>query len=708
MLPKQDSLFFALQMAEIVAIVCLGFSSISIPRRPDFTSPTPTICLPTGPALAATWNRDLLYELGSLLADECIAKGSHVLSGPCVNIARSPLGGRNHEAFGEDLMLSRVLAGYMCRSIQENGIIASPKHFLCSDQEQGCFSMNCIVTERALREIYLLPFMLAIKIGDPGAIIAAYNKINGVHVTEDRRILHDILRQEWGFRGLVMSDWHGLYATTSPIRAGLDLEMPGPIQWRGKNLAHSLLANRLSERVLDERVRAVLRMIKEAASSGIPEGTPEKPLNREQDRHLLRRAAAESIVLMKNDCKILPLDPSRPIAVIGPNASVAACRGGRIAHLRPYYTPDPIDGENWHVDIEGYLIATHSGPFDFGVSVQGTANLFVDGKLVVDNTNNQVFGKGFFRAGTVEKISTVDIIEGETYHVLVHWAGAHTSELIKNSPLTFHPGGIRIGGCAQIDIDSSIKAASQIAGQVDQVVVLAGLTGDWENEDADRINIDLPPHTDQLIESVIAANPNAVICISSGSPVMMSWVDKVSALLQVWYGGNETGNAISDVLYGDINPSGKLPISFPIHLRDNPAYLYSRAERRRLLYVEDVFVGYRFYDTMEKEVHFPFGHGLSYTEFVLSDLKLSIEGIGEQGVLTVELEVANIGDHNGSETIQVYIQPLTPSVNRPSKELKGLEKVALQKQEKKNVKVPLSVKYAFAFWDEAEDHWICE
>ncbi|XTI92667.1 glycoside hydrolase family 3 protein [Cenococcum geophilum] len=754
-------------------------------RGTRFFNSTPTICLPAGPALAATWNRALLQEIGGLLADESIAKGSHVLLGPCINIPRSPLGGRGHEAFGEDPMLAGVLAGHMCRGMQEKGIIATPKHFLCSDQEQGCFSMNCIVTERALREIYLMPFMLAIKIGDPGAIMAAYNKINGVHVTEDRRILHQILRQEWGFRGLVISDWHGLYATTAPVRAGLDLEMPGPNQWRGRSLAHSLLADRLTIRALDDCVRNVLKLVKEAARPKIPANALEQPLNREQDRQLLRRAAAESIVLMKNTCKALPLDPTKPIAVIGPNAAIAAYRGGRIAHLRPYYTVSPleairqrseaevafaqgiynhkerpllghqlrtssgelgfdmyiytepptvtdrkpvdhyeflnscgyflnyehsdrIDGENWHINIEGRLTATRSGTYEFGVSVQGTASLYVDGKLVVDNTTNQTFGEGFFRAGTVEVVGTVDLVEGQTYNVVVNWAGAHTSELIRNSPLTFHPGGIRLGGCMQIDVDASITAAEQLAGQFDQVVVLAGLMGDWENEGADRPNIDLPEHTNHLITRVLDANPKAVICISSGSPVVMPWADKATTLLHVWYGGNETGNAISDVLYGDVNPSGKLPLSFPIHLRDNPAYLYSRAERHRLLYGEDVFVGYRFYDTMEKDVLFPFGHGLSYTRFALSDLALSVDGTGDHAVLSVKVHVANVGEYDGSETVQVYIQPQAPSVNRPVRELKGFEKVAVPKQKKTMIRIPMELKYAMAFWDEAEDRWVCE
>ncbi|CAN9377749.1 unnamed protein product [Alternaria sp. RS040] len=646
--------------------------------------------------------------------------------------------------------------------------------------------MNCMVTERALREIYLMAFMLTIKIGDPGAIMAAYNKINGLHITEDKRILHDILRKEWGFRGLVMSDWHGLYATTTPIQAGLDLEMPGPSQWRGKNLLHSLLANRLSARDLDNCVRRILNMIKEAARSNIPEQAPEKPLNREKDRELLRRAATESIVLMKNDESILPLNPDKAIAVIGPNAAIAAYRGGRIAHLRPYYAVTPlqaisersngsvqfsrgiynhkerpllghqlltshgkpgfdmyiynepptvadrtpvdhyeflnscgyffnyenmkrIDGENWHVDISGRLVATDTGPYDFGVSVQGTANLYLDGKLVVDNTKDQQFGEGFFRAGTVEKIGTVHLTKGESYHVLVHWAGAHTSELIKNSPLTFHPGGLRLGGCYQMDVAASIRAAAELASQVDQVVILAGLMGDWENEGADRPDIELPQHTDDLITSVLDANPNAVVCISSGSPVTMPWASRTKALLHVWYGGNETGTAISDVLYGDANPSGKLPLSFPVCLRDNPTYLCSQAERKRILYAEDVYVGYRYYDTLEKPVLFPFGHGLSYTEFRLSKLRLEVHGSQEKAVITARVQIENIGNFDGAEVVQVYVEPQKSSVGRPVKELKGFEKThVLKLSSTTTLAINLELKYALGFWDEAEGRWVCE
>lgn len=561
--------------------------------------------------------------------------------------------------------------------------------------------------------------------------------------------------------------------------------MPGPVQWRGKSLAHSLLAGRVSERELDDRVRAVLGLIKRAARSGIPQSAEERPLDCLEDRQLLRRAASESVVLLKRRHDRLPLDRIKPVAVIGPNARVAAYRGGRIAHLRPYYTvnpleairqkssadvyfeqgvynhkerpllghqmrtasgkpgfdmhiyteppsvtdrqpvdhreflnscgyffnydhPDRVDGENWHVDITGTLTATQSGPFEFGVSVQGTARLFVDGALVVDNTANQTFGEGFFRAGTVEEVGVLVLAAGQTYGVLIHWAGAHTSELIRNSPLTFHPGGIRLGGCATMDTGAAIEAAAELARGCEQVVVLAGLMGDWENEGADRVDLELPPRSNELIEAVLAANPSSVICISAGSPVEMPWADKAENLMYVWYGGNETGNAIADVLYGDVNPSGKLPISLPVKLADNPAYLYSRAERRRLMYGEDVFVGYRYYDTMDRDVLFPFGHGLSYSKFSLSDLRLTVDGTDKNASIAVCCQVENESSCDGAETVQVYIKPSKPSVNRPMKELKGFRKIVVEARQKKQVLVPLDLRYALAFWDEAENCWVCE
>ncbi|OCK87863.1 glycoside hydrolase family 3 protein [Cenococcum geophilum 1.58] len=766
------------------AVPRLGIPSLCITDGADavrgsrFFNSTPSVCLPCGEALAATWNVELLQQLGALMGDECRVKKAHVLLSPTINIPRSPLAGRAHECFGEDPYLSGVLAGYFCRGVQEKGIIATPKHFVCNDQEQGIFSMDCLLTQRALREIYLLPFMLAIKLGNPGALMSAYNKVNGVHVIDSTYLLREVLRKEWKFRGLVMSDWFGMYSVCGAAEAGVDLEMPGPGQWRGKRLAHAVAAGRIEPEVVDDRARAVLNLVKEAALSGI-EGTSEETLDRPEDRALLRKAAAESIVLMKITEGILPFDPTKPIAVIGPNAKVAAYRGGRVAHLRPYRAVSPFEaitersdadvlfsqgiynhfelpllgaqmrtqsGEvgydmriyaeppeagatrkclnhyellnscgfffnyhdkdlrEWYIDIEGTFTPDKSGLFDFGVSVQGTANLYVDGALVVDNTTSQKQAEGFFRNGTIEEVGSLHVEAGRTYQILCRWNHPQTSALLKDNSQTFKPGNIRLSGCHRLDTDDSIVAAAKLASEVEQVVVLAGFVGEWESEGNDRKHMDLPPDTDRLISAVLKANPQAAICISSGGPYSMPWLAETKALLQVWYGGNETGNAITDVLYGDTNPSGKLPLSFPMRLQDNPAFLCSHAERKRVLYADDIFVGYRYYDTVEREVLFPFGHGLSYTQFKITNPRASVDS----DTLLVELAIANVGTRGGMETVQVYISRESPSVKCPTKELRGFEKVDLKRDEVRQVTLHLDLGYATGFWDEAKNRWICE
>lgn len=569
-----------------------------------------------------------------------------------------------------------------------------------------------------------------------------------------------------------------MYSVCGAIEAGVDLEMPGPGQWRGKRLAHAVAASRIDSEVVDERVRSVLNLVKEASSAGI-EGNSEEMLDRPEDRALLREAAAESIVLMKNSESILPFDRSKPIAIIGPNAKVAAYRGGRVAHLRPYYTINAFtaiteksdakvlfsqgihnhfelpllgaqmrtasgktgfdmriyakpseanatpkcldhyellnscgfffnyhnkDLQEWYIDIEGTFTPEESGIFDFGVSVQGTANLYVDGALVVENTTDQKQAEGFFRNGTVEKVGSLDVEAGRKYQIQCRWNSPQTSALLKNTSQTFHPGNIRLSGCHRLITDDSIAAAMRLASEVEQVVVLAGFVGEWESEGNDRKHMGLPSNTDRLISAVLQMNPRAAICISSGAPYSMPWLEEAGALLQVWYGGNETGNAIADVLYGDVNPSGKLPISFPMRLQDNPGFLCSHAERKRVLYADDVFVGYRYYSTVEREVLFPFGHGLSYTQFSITNARACVD----LDTVLVELTITNLGTFDGMETIQVYVSQESPSVKRPAKELKGFEKVRLETKEARQVSLRLDLKYTTGFWDEAKNKWICE
>lgn len=670
------------------------------------------------------------------------------------------------------------MASEYCKGVQEEDIMTTPKHYVCNDQDNDRMGVNSIVTERALREIYLMPFMLAIKNAKPAAIMTAYNKVNGIHVCESSKMLA-VLRDEWKWNGVIMSDWGGTYSTSDAILAGLDLEMPGPTLWRGQALSHALIAKKVWPHVLDERVRNVLNLIKCSSKSGIPEDAQEKTLNRAEDQSLLRRLAAESVVLLKNKNDILPYSKEKTVAVIGPNAQVATYSGGGSATLLPYYTVTPLEGVSkkakdvrfsqgayghkdlpllgeqlrtanghvgftfksydkpvgvqdrkeldclhlknsamflidyiipnhgssiYYVDIEGLFTPKESGTYDFGLMVQGTGQLFVDGKLVVDNTENQRPGTAFFGASTAEETGSVDMDAGKSYNVRVEFGTAPTAKGPLGSQISFGAGGLRIGGCLRIDVPKAIDAAVQLAKEVDQVVVFAGLNSDWESESFDRPNMDLPPYTDDLISKVLAANPNAAIVIQSGTPVTMPWADRAKALVHAWYGGNETGNGIADVLFGDVNPSGKLSLSFPRRLSDNPAYLNWGSEGGRVLYGEDVYVGYRYYDMLDRPALFPFGHGLSYTNFKFSDLEIRLTA----DTIFVQVSIHNAGKRAGAEVAQVYISADNPSIRRPVKELKELKKIFLEPMEKAEIDVQMELKYATSFWDEGRDAWKVE
>ena len=422
---------------------------------------------------------------------------------------------------------------------------------------------------------------------------------------------------------------YGTYSTSEAINAGLDLEMPGPTRWRGAALSLAVTANKVRPHVLDERVRAVLQLVKIASKSGVPENAKETELNRPQDQKLLRRAAAESIVLLKNNQQVLPFDRNKTVAVIGPNAKSKVYSGGGSASLLPYYVVTPFQGvfnrckdvrfsqgaynhkelplvgellrtlegetgfilrtydkppndtdrrlldtlhqtdsyvyvadyvvpsfdnSTYYIDIEGTFTPTEDGTYDFGLTVQGTGKLYVDEKLLIDNSDNQRTGTAFFGAGTVEEIGSIDLIAGKAYRITVKYGTAPTAEPLDRATVSFGAGGLRIGVCKQLDVQAATLDAVKLAASVDQVVVFAGLNGDWESEGFDRPDMDLPPHTDELIFRVLEANPKAVICLQSGMPVAMPWIEHADTMVQAWYGGNENGNAIADVLFGDVNP----------------------------------------------------------------------------------------------------------------------------------------------------------
>ncbi|RDW78721.1 beta-glucosidase H [Aspergillus mulundensis] len=757
-------------------------------RGTRFFNGVPAACFPCATALGSTWDTELLHKVGQLMGEEAIAKGAHVILGPTINTQRSPLGGRGFESFAEDGVLSGQLAGHYSKGVQEKGVAACLKHFVCNDQEHERLAVDSIVTDRATREIYLLPFHIAMRICKTATVMTAYNKINGTHVSENKKYITDILRKEWGWDGLVMSDWFGTYSTSESIIAGLDIEMPGKTRWRGGALAHAVSSNKVHEFILDERVRNVLNLINYVEPLGIPENAEEKVLNRPEDQALLRKVAAESVVLMKNDDNILPFNKEKSIAVIGPNAKIAAYCGGGSASLDAYYTVTPFEGVTaqskgevqfaqgayshkdlplighllktddgktgfkfrvydepasssnrellhelhltssqgflmdyrhpkiksflYYVDMEGYFTPEESGIYDFGVVVVGTGKLLVDDEVVVNNTKNQRLGSAFFGNGTVEEQGSKELKAGQTYKVTLQFGTAPTSDIDTRGVVIFGPGGFRFGAARRQTKEELISKAVELASKVDQVVVFAGLTSEWETEGYDRPDMDLPPGSDELISAVLDVNPNAAIVIQSGTPVTMPWASKTKALLQAWFGGNECGNGIADVLYGAVNPSAKLPLTFPVRLQDNPSYLNFRSERGRVLYGEDIYVGYRYYEKVSLPPLFPFGHGLSYTTFTRENLSLTTtpehDKLGDGEPITATVTVTNTGELAGAETVQLWVVPPPTEVNRPVRELKGFAKVRLEPGESKTVEIVVEKKLATSWWDEKRDAWTSE
>ncbi|KAJ4142983.1 beta-glucosidase [Fusarium oxysporum] len=769
------------------AIPRLGIPSIRMSDGPNgvrgtrFFNGVPAACFPCGTGLAATWNTELLHQAGSLMGSEARAKGVHVLLGPTVNMQRSPLGGRAFESFSEDPVLAGYCAASIVAGIQETGVVASIKHFVANDQEHERMAVDSLVTERALREIYTLPFQIAVRDANPGSFMTSYNKVNGTHVSDNKDMIEKVVRGEWGWEGLVTSDWYGTYSTVESVEAGLDIEMPGPTRWRGQMLLHALMSRKIDLETVNERVRQVLKLVDRAIRTGVPSNAPEVSQNTPETAALLRRIAGESIVLLKNDHNALPFNRGETVAVIGANAKTAVFCGGGSATLRPYYAVSPFQGitnkaddvrysvgcyahkmlpvlgprlktvdgqpgvafraftspesdhgrqpvdellldstdmyfadyyhpkiteDLWHGEIEATFEADETCDFEFGLCVFGTARLYVDGELLIDNETVQRPGGSFFNVGTVEETGIKKVAAGQTYKINVVFASGAASKLGDNEGVvSYGSGGLRIGGAKVIDPDEEIANAVQLASSVDQVVLCVGLNSDFEQEGHDRSHMDLPGRTDELVAAVAKANPRTVVVVQSGSPVSMPWANDVAAVIQAWYGGNETGNAIADVLFGDVNPSGKLPLSFPTRVEDNPAFLNYRSEHGRVLYGEDVYVGYRYYETVKKPTLWSFGSGVSYTTFSLSNLQIQ-QRPGEHGqLLLIDVTVENVGQVDGAEVVQVYVSQRTPSIKRPVKELKGFSKVSVEAGKSSVARIIIDRKYATSYWDETRHKW---
>ena len=611
------------------------------------------VAFPALTCLAATWNREVAEQYGKAIGEEARFREKDVILGPGVNMYRSPLCGRNFEYKGEDPYLAGKLAVPYIQGLQSNGVAACVKHYACNNEERHRHKTDVEVSERALREIYLPAFEMAVNEGGALSIMASYNLFRGTHCCHNGYLINDILKGEWGFDGVVMSDWAGCHDTEEAVLGGLDVEfgtkvgkkMPAgesvyDIYYLARPYKEGILSGKFSEEGLDDKVRRVLRLtFKTAMNLDKPFGSMCTP----EHLNVARKVAQEGIVLLKNDGDVLPVKKGGKISVVGENAYKKMCIGGGSSMLKPVYEMSPLEGILEKAALENMEVVYSRGYVGDTTTTQDGISSFQ--KLANDRSKEELI------AEAVENSRDADYV-------------------------------IYVGGLNK------------------------SLYQDCENRD--RLEYGLPYDQDELISALAKVNKNMTVVIISGNAVAMPWIDEVPSVLLGWYGGSEAGRAIADVLFGDVNPSGRLPFTFPVKLEDNPAHYNGKTfpTRGKNHYDEGIFLGYRWHEKMDIKPLFAFGHGLSYTDFEYGDVTLSSKKI-RNGKITVKVPVTNVGKVAGSEVVQVYVHDCEASVEMPQKQLKGFDKVYLEPGETKVVSIDLGPD-AFRFFDEESMSWKTE
>lgn len=729
----------------------------------------PATCFPTLIA-CATWDVNLMKEVGIAIAKEARAKGRNIVLGPCINIHRTPLGGRNFESLSEDPYLASRMAVAYIKGVNSQKIGTAVKHFACNNQEFERNTISVEISERALREIYLPAFKASVcKAGSIG-IMAAYNKINGEYCCENYHLLTEILRNEWNFKGFVVSDWGAIHNTVNAFNAGCDIEMPGPAHFFSKiNILKALSKGLITEKTLDEKVKRILYT---KFSLGLFDDVSKKfkgEANTEKHQKLAREIAENGIVLLKNENRTLPLNVKKikTLGIIGQLAKYVTIDGAGSSEVKTPYVIQPFDAIiekclKYNITVKyspGYFIPEeiniipstvfktyYSNNFFQGLKAEYYNNINFEGEPVSIKINESVNFNWRWKS-PVENLNRDNFSirwtgkllppkTGEYYFYLIsddgsrlyinenliidNW-GEHGPLLktgkifLKNSEeydikIEFYEkeGGAMIKLGWQIP-DISLKSeAIKVANESDYVIIFAGLYKNFETEGNDRKDMSLPEGQEEIIKEVSKVNPNIIVVLINGSPVdIKNWVNDVPSIIEAFYPGQEAGNAIVSVLFGDVNPSGKLPFTFPLKLEDNPTYENYPGENGKVFYAEDIFVGYRYYDTKNIKPLFPFGHGLSYTEFKYSNLKLSSDYLKIGKNLNIKLEVKNIGNYDGKEVVQLYVHHISPSIPKPYKELKGFKKIFLRKGEKKIVRFELTQE-DFSFYHPDRKKWVVE
>jgi beta-glucosidase len=730
----------------------------------------PSASFPCGTALGATWDVELIREVGVALAAELRSKGATVLLAPTVNLHRTPLAGRNFECYSEDPFLTARLSAAYIDGVQSQGMATTVKHFVGNDSEFERMTMSSEIPERALRELYLVPFESAVNAGTL-AIMTGYNKVAGTWCGEHAFLIETILRDEWGFDGLVMSDWFGTHTTVDAINAGLDLEMPGPPTHRGQLLIKAVASGEVTEATLNERVRNVLLLNER---TGVLDGTAPDPDHEYYDddparAELLRRVARSAIVLLRNEDAVLPLDSStlKSVAVVGPLAASASTQGGGSAGVLSPYAVSPLDGLRAALGdavtfshARGATLgrgASHFDPAQFtapdgrpGVAVTYYAGDEPGGEIVLHETvPRSVFrwSKQFQPAGNDQPWSahiettftaafdgphtfsarTADRVRmwiGDACHVDAWSDGADRRNVAGTVELTageqvsvrldYAPTAAEHIFGSLLDVrltepvpDDLVTPAVALARDADVAIVVVGMDSIWESEGHDRADMELPPGQVELIRAVAAVNPRTVVVVNAGAPVTMDWADDVAGVVQLWYLGQEAGTALADVLTGAVDVGGRLPTTFAHRLEDIPAMLNYPGENGEVLYGEGLFVGYRAFDKTEISPRFPFGFGLSYTTFDVRAPTVSSPTTGPGRGLTVTVPVTNTGSRDGDCVVQLYVRDVESSLVRPEKELKGFARVHLTSGASTNVDIALDDR-SFSFWDPAAHAWRAE
>ena len=585
----------------------------------DLLKGVPAICFPTASATACSWDTDLIYKMGQALGDECLKEQVSVLLGPGTNIKRSPLCGRNFEYFSEDGVLAGEMSAAFINGVQSKGIGTSLKHFAANNQESHRMTINTVADERTLRETYLLPFEIAVKKAQPWTVMCCYNRVNGYYGAENKWLLTDVLRDDWGYENLVITDWGAENERVPGLIAGQEIEMPTSSGEGTRQIVEAVKNGTLDEKILDTACERILTLI-EKGLNNLKENATYNPA---EHHKLAREIADQCMVLMKNDNNVLPLKKDAKIAVIGEMARTPRYQGAGSSLINP-------------IDLD----SAYSTLQDMGVNFN--------------------FAQGY----SVKKKD-------------------------KKSD------------------DEYIAEAVSTAKNAEVALLFIGLTDEFETEGNDRKHLNIPASHNKLVEEVLKVNKNVVIVLSGGAAIEMPWADKVPAILNMFLTGQAGGSAVCDIIFGDVNPSGKLAETYPMALKDNSSYNYFPGTSVSVEYREGIYVGYKYYDTAKKDVRFPFGHGLSYTTFEYSDMKVSADKIKDTDTVTVSFKIKNTGSVDGAEIAQVYVSDVESTIYRPLKELKGFKKVFLKAGEEKEVSVTLD-KRAFAYYNVNIGDWHVE